>query len=413
MASAGLIQKLALQAAFNTAKGSGLMGFRRLSSSVSVVVDSEMPEECASQKIWRCATDGRERKIIEERWTCHTKQQSVPHTHLSTSSKFLQADADADAAAPTAEVQEEGARVPGDLPAENPSGRKRSGLGVISPDKTQDLDLLVKNYTAPALASALRDREEVLHVAAQLLESEELDELRKLLRPFHHSNLERHRTKKRDMNLSEGFQAKHLHMIRKYLHRMPRQISRSASRRAAVLLTLCNVDGVPSILFSKRSDKVTSHKNEVCFPGGHVDEQDDNVVETCLREVREEIGIPDTTVEILGVLRCDWGEVESIVGVAVTPVVGFIDDLSLKKLKPNPDEVSNCFSVPIKSLLKRKNWVSGEYSKHVFTGGPYLIWGLTAYILDTFLKEVLMRYKIEGLRSMPITTGSSIADDKK
>lgn len=40
--------------------------------------------------------------------------------------------------------------------------------------------------------------------------------------------------------------------------------------RASVMIPLCNVDGVASVLFTKRSGKLRAHKNEVCFPGGKV-----------------------------------------------------------------------------------------------------------------------------------------------
>lgn len=46
---------------------------------------------------------------------------------------------------------------------------------------------------------------------------------------------------------------------------------------------------------------------------------------------------------MLGVLRCDWAEVASLVGVAVTPVVGFLGNLSREQIHPNPDEVRRCF----------------------------------------------------------------------
>lgn len=44
-------------------------------------------------------------------------------------------------------------------------------------------------------------------------------------------------------------------------------------------------------------------------------------------------------VDVLGVLRCDWAEVASLIGVAVTPVVGFLGNLSREQINPNPDEV--------------------------------------------------------------------------
>lgn len=59
---------------------------------------------------------------------------------------------------------------------------------------------------------------------------------------------------------------------------------------------------------------------------------------------------PLTLAAAVGVLRCDWSEVASIVGVAVTPIVGFMGDLSIEQLQPNPDEVSHCFTIPIKRV---------------------------------------------------------------
>lgn len=36
------------------------------------------------------------------------------------------------------------------------------------------------------------------------------------------------------------------------------------------MIPLCNVDGVASVLFTKRSGTMRAHKNEICFPGGKV-----------------------------------------------------------------------------------------------------------------------------------------------
>ena len=47
-----------------------------------------------------------------------------------------------------------------------------------------------------------------------------------------------------------------------------------------------------------------------CFPGGMVDEDvDGTIIQTSLREMEEELGIPPEKVEVLGILRCDWTEV--------------------------------------------------------------------------------------------------------
>lgn len=39
-------------------------------------------------------------------------------------------------------------------------------------------------------------------------------------------------------------------------------------------------------------------------------------------------------------------------------------------------------------------WIYKEHSAPIFTGGPHIIWGLTGYIIDRFVKDILARYKI-------------------
>jgi 8-oxo-dGTP pyrophosphatase MutT (NUDIX family) len=67
---------------------------------------------------------------------------------------------------------------------------------------------------------------------------------------------------------------------------------------------------VPCILFEKRSSHLRAHPDEVCLPGGMVSVGGDrSIVQTCLREMEEEIGIGHNAATVLGVLRCNWGEV--------------------------------------------------------------------------------------------------------
>ena len=46
---------------------------------------------------------------------------------------------------------------------------------------------------------------------------------------------------------------------------MPRRVSTAHSKRAGVVLPLCNVDGVPCILFEKRSRHLRAHPDEVRY----------------------------------------------------------------------------------------------------------------------------------------------------
>lgn len=267
-------------------------------------------------------------------------------------------------------------------------------LGVISQDPTEDMRLLIENYTVPALASGLRDREALLQTCATLLAEGKLDDLGNVLRPYEPQYV----TSRRQLgalDLTSGFNTTNLEIVRKGLNRMPRRVTQAHQKRAGVVLPLCNVNNVPCILFEKRSEEMRAHPNEVCLPGGMLSEvQDSSIVETCLREMTEEIGgLKAEETSVLGVLRCNWGEVHHLTGVAVTPVVCFIGEIGETNLSPDSGEVSECFTVPLTFLLDRSRWVHRPDFAPVFTGGPHLIWGLTGYVVNRFLKDVMARYQ--------------------
>ncbi|CAM9778543.1 unnamed protein product [Chrysoparadoxa australica] len=262
--------------------------------------------------------------------------------------------------------------------------------GVLMKDKKDDINALVESFTAPALAAALRDRETSLHSAAHLLQAGDTEGLKKVLKPFLGSQVALSRQAQRVMELSSRFTPSHMRRLKKHLNRLPRHLERRMEHRASVMVPLCNVDGIASILFTKRSGMLRTHPDEVCFPGGKVDaDADETIISTALREMGEEVGIQDPRVEVLGVLRCDWSEVASLVGVAVTPVVGFVGEINGDNLHANPDEVSHCFTIPLKTVMDVKHWDSVGRKAPVFTGGPYPVWGLTGYILHRLTTSIL------------------------
>jgi len=96
-------------------------------------------------------------------------------------------------------------------------------------------------------------------------------------------------------------------------------------------------------------------------------------------------------VDVLGILRCDWGEVHSLTGVAVTPVCGYLGSIDRTEFKLNPSEVENCFTVPVVDLLDKSNWSMQRFNAPVFrvpgdTDEKKVVWGLTGYILHRFTK---------------------------
>jgi nudix motif 8 len=122
---------------------------------------------------------------------------------------------------------------------------------------------------------------------------------------------------------------------------------------------------------------------------------DATIIQTSLREMHEELGIESEQTEVLGILRCKWSEVAGMTGVAVTPVVGFIGELTELNLRPDEDEVEQVFTIPLNDLLDDSKWTHKEFSTPAFHGGPFVIWGLTAYLLHRFLKDVVKKCTIK------------------
>jgi len=73
-------------------------------------------------------------------------------------------------------------------------------------------------------------------------------------------------------------------------------------RPAAVLIPLYVREKALWTLFTKRTDMVEHHKGQISFPGGGVSDRDANLWETAIRETEEEIGVPRSSVRILGAL---------------------------------------------------------------------------------------------------------------
>ena len=65
--------------------------------------------------------------------------------------------------------------------------------------------------------------------------------------------------------------------------------------QAAVLIAITDEES-PEIIYTLRSNKVSSHQGEVSFPGGMKEDSDSSIRVTALRESQEEIGLPQQCV---------------------------------------------------------------------------------------------------------------------
>jgi 8-oxo-dGTP pyrophosphatase MutT (NUDIX family) len=152
--------------------------------------------------------------------------------------------------------------------------------------------------------------------------------------------------------------------------------------KAAVLIPIILQESGLSVLLTQRTDHLHDHAGQISFPGGRMDQGDDGLYATALRESQEEIGLHADRVEIIGHLP----EYLTVSGYCVTPVVGLVKPQ--EKYVLDPFEVADVFEVPLEFLMNPANheirvWQS-EQGQRRFYSMPYenrFIWGATAGML--------------------------------
>ncbi|HET9908796.1 MAG TPA: CoA pyrophosphatase [Anaerolineales bacterium] len=155
---------------------------------------------------------------------------------------------------------------------------------------------------------------------------------------------------------------------------------------AAVLVPLVWHEEEWHLLFTRRTDRVESHKGQVSFPGGACDEGETTPEQTALREADEEIGLQPAEVKVLGRLA----NLITISYFRVTPVVGVVKWPTVFRVGEH--EVARVFTIPLVWLANPSNrWqfeIPGR-SRSVIAYHPYdgeLLWGATARMTVDFLK---------------------------
>jgi 8-oxo-dGTP pyrophosphatase MutT (NUDIX family) len=164
----------------------------------------------------------------------------------------------------------------------------------------------------------------------------------------------------------------------------PRYSDRS-SVVASVLVPIV-MRAQPTVLLTQRTGHLSTHSGQIAFPGGKHDPQDVDLVTTALREAREEVGLSQHFVHVLGALPV------YVTGSAfvITPVVALVrDGFTLER---NVNEVDDIFEVPLQFLMDPANhrWhryeaqgVSRHWISMPFHDGrsERYIWGATAGML--------------------------------
>lgn len=158
---------------------------------------------------------------------------------------------------------------------------------------------------------------------------------------------------------------------------------------AAVLIALFEEDGEARVLLTRRSVQLRTHRGQVSFPGGRI-EEGETAVQAALREAFEEVGLDPDAARPFARLP----EARAFAtGAPITPVVAALGRRPL--LVPNPAEVERAFDASLAELAA--SYWSERWSQpgrpaltvHFFEAAGETVWGATARMLVELLTLAL------------------------
>jgi 8-oxo-dGTP pyrophosphatase MutT (NUDIX family) len=165
------------------------------------------------------------------------------------------------------------------------------------------------------------------------------------------------------------------------------------SKQAAILMLLYPKNEKTHLVLIIRNSYPGVHSSQVAFPGGKVEQDDESIQHTALRETEEEIGIPKDKIAIIKAFTQVYIPPSNFM---VFPFLGYSNEEL--HFEPDPKEVASIIELPIEFFLDERlvvtKTMSTSYSKNIsvpaFKIQEHYVWGATAMILSE-LKEVLKK----------------------
>lgn len=165
----------------------------------------------------------------------------------------------------------------------------------------------------------------------------------------------------------------------------------SKSKKGSVLILLYPNNEQIFLPLMQRPDYDGAHGGQISFPGGKMETQDADLVETATREAEEEIGVTVDELRIIGQLSDLYIFASNF---TVSPIVAYAE--KKPQFTPNPYEVEKIIEAELAVLLDKKYVKSKEMIVRngakilspYFDVQGHVVWGATAMMLSELLSII-------------------------
>nr|WP_246032107.1 CoA pyrophosphatase [Leptospira fluminis] len=183
---------------------------------------------------------------------------------------------------------------------------------------------------------------------------------------------------------------------------------------SSVIMPLFHDENGYGFLLQKRNSKLLAHPGQIAFPGGVKDPEDKDLLSTALREWTEEMGVPSDDLEVIG----NYKGIYTHTGFHITPFLSLYNGNF--EFSYNREEVEKIIrldlnrlnEVPFYGLRMKRNPEGPPLDIYYFDLQEGLLWGATARILVSFLREH-SNFEREPLLRNPNLSVPPFLDPKK
>ena len=161
------------------------------------------------------------------------------------------------------------------------------------------------------------------------------------------------------------------------------------AKKSAVLILFFHENDILKMILIRRSIYVGVHSGQIAFPGGRFEDEDIDLETTALREIKEEIGIPEDKIEIIGRLSDIYVPPSNFL---ISVFVGYLAEKPVYKIDPR--EVNEIIEIPFDDffkpdVIKHKDFYINSIK--AVSDAPYFdvnnaeIWGASAMVISELL----------------------------